>query len=210
MRNLLIHLLLLAGSLLLSYRATAQSDGRVFTTTAVDLAFPVAALRTETQPGWGTSFTIEYRLKPSFALVGAWDSNKLPVQSANLLAKLAPALRGAVAELKGTYLTNALGLYGIRYFKSGRTRPYLTGGVGLNIITVPAPFYNEQTRLLSLESASKLTIYAMGGFGINWQFAKPVAFFGEANAYFVPASSAVASGSNSFLTLKTGLRFPLF
>lgn len=207
--NLLKQKLLLVGCLLLSYWTIAQ-DNRVFSTTAVNLTFPVGALQTATQPGWGTSFAIEYRLKPTFALVGAWDSNKLPVQSANLLARLAPALHGAVAEIKGRYITNALGLYAVRYFKSGRTRPYLTGGVGLNFITVPAPAYNGQTRLLSLESASTLTIYAMGGFGINWQFAPSVALFGEANAYFVPFSSAVATGSNSFLTLKTGLRFPLF
>lgn len=199
----------------LAQSATAQtptnavSDGRFFTTTGVSLAFPVGDLRMATQNGRGTSFTLEYKISPVWSVAGAWDSNTLPVQSAKLLAKLDPALRPAIADLKGDYITNALGLYGIRYVGQRRTRAFLTGGAGLNIITLPAPTYNPQTKLLSLESASHLTPYVIVGLGMSWQFSQPVGMFSEVDAYIVPASTPAAQ-SNSFLTAKIGLRFPLF
>jgi|GEM_PF-3000418 len=187
----------------------AVSDGRFFTTTGVSLAFPAGNLRTATQNGRGTSFTLEYKLTPVWSVAGAWDSNTLPVQSAKLLAKLDPALRPAIANLKGDYITNAIGLYGIRHIGQRRVRAFLTGGAGLNIITLPAPLYSSQTQLLSLESASHRTLYAMAGFGMNWQFSKPVGLFSEVDAYIVPAETPAAQ-SNSYLTTKIGLRFPLF
>jgi hypothetical protein len=187
----------------------ASSDGHFFTTTGFSLAFPVGNLQTVAKNGRGTSFAVEYKVTPMWSIMGAWDNNTLPIQSAKLLAKLDPALRSAITELKGDYITNALGLYGVRYIGKRRVRPFLTGGAGLNIITLPAPNYNPQTQLLSLESASHLTVYAMAGLGMNWQFSKPAAMFGEIDAYVVPAETPAAQ-SNSFLTTKIGLRFPLF
>ncbi|MEZ0540334.1 hypothetical protein [Fibrella arboris] len=216
--------LLLTVSLVVACRAQAQavgtfpverptgetSAGRFFTTTGVSLAFPVSALRKVAGNGRGTSFTLEYRINSRVSVAGAWDANLLPVQTARLVANVDPALQRIVSELKGVYQANAFGAYIIWYGKDRPLKPYLTGGVGLNSITVPQLVYDAQTQLLSLESASKLNGFVSGGFGINWQFSKPVAAFGEANAYVVPASSPVAVGSNSYLTAKLGLRFPLF
>lgn len=201
--------LVLVGCMLLPNRMAAQ-EARFFTTTGVSLALPLGTLRQATQNGRGTTVNIEYRLSPRFSVAGAWDSNVLPVQSARLLMGLDPTLRGSVATLKGEYTTNALGVYGIYYGTQRSLRPYLLGGAGLNVITVPTPIVNEQTRLLSLESTSSAAFFGAAGVGINWQFSKPVAFFGEASAYWVPASSLVNSGANSYLTAKMGLRFPLF
>lgn len=204
----LLVLLLLTGGVCLPGGAIAQS--RFFTTTGVSLAFPMAGLRSATRQGRGTTVNIEYRITSTVSIAAAWDNNTLPVQSANLLGKLEPALRGTITELKGDYSTNALGLSGIRYFKCGLVRPYLTVGAGLNIITVPAPAYSAQTQLLALESASNPTFFAVAGCGMNWQFSRPVALFSEAALYVVPAGSPVTDGANNYLTLKMGLRFPLF
>jgi hypothetical protein len=217
-------MLLLLGSILFSGYVTAQITGvpttgvpaaempavRFFTTTGVSLAFPVSSLRQVAENGRGTTFNVEYRIRPRFSIAGAWDAHFLPVQTTKLVAGLNPALKLAINELKGAYQTNAFGVYGIWYGKNRAIRPYLTGGVGLNVITVPELVYNPAIRLLSLESVSTLTGFLSGGIGINWQFSQPIAAFGEANAYIVPAGSPVAAGSNSFLTAKIGLRFPLF
>lgn len=210
MRQLSLRLaLLLIGWMLLPNRVAAQ-EARFFTTTGVSLAFPVGTLRQATQNGRGTTVNIEYRLRPRFSVVGAWDSNVLPVQSARLLVGLDLSLRGAVTTLKGDYTANTLGVYGIYYGPQRSLRPYLLGGAGVNVITVPTPTVNEQTRQLSLESTSVVAFFGSAGIGLNWQFSKPVAFFGEASAYWVPAASLVSSGANSYLTTKMGLRFPLF
>lgn len=142
-------------------------------------------------------------------MAGAWDANFLPVQTAKLVTGIDPVLKLAINELKGAYQTNAFGAYAIWYGKNRPVRPYLTAGVGLNSITVPQLAYAPQSQLLSLESVSNLTGFVAGGVGANWQFSKPVALFGEANAYWVPAGSPVAR-TNSYLTAKMGLRFPLF
>lgn len=199
----------LIGCMLLPQWVAAQ-EARFFTTTGVSLAFPVGTLRQATQNGRGTTVNIEYRLNPRFSVGGAWDSNVLPVQSARLLMGLDPTLRGTVATLKGEYTANALGVYGIYYGTQRSIRPYLLVGTGLNVITVPTPIVNEQTRLLSLESTSSVAFFGAAGVGVNWQVSKPVAFFSEASAYWVPAASLVSSGDNSYLTAKIGLRFPLF
>ncbi len=216
---LLKRLLLLGGSLFAD-SAVAQVSGvptaaempavRFFTTTGVSLAFPVGSLRQVAANGRGTTFTIEYRTKPRFSVAGAWDANFLPVQTSKLVAGLDPVLKVAINQLKGAYQTNAFGVYGIWYGKNRPLRPYLTGGVGLNIITVPELVYTPASQLLSLESVSKASGFLSGGIGINWQFSKPLAAFGEVNAYVVPVSSPVAAKSNSYLTTKIGLRFPLF
>lgn len=199
-----------AGTSAVRALAVETPPGRFFTTTGVSLAFPVGALRHVAQFGRGTAFNIEYRINARFSLAGAWDANSLSVQTTKLVAMLDPALKVAVNELKGKYQVNAFGLYAVWYGKNRRVSPYLIGGIGLNSITVPELRYQPQTRLLSLESASTQTIFLSGGFGINWQFSKPVAAFGEASAYIVPASSPVAARSNNYLTAKMGLRFPLF
>ena len=196
-------------ALLLAHGAVAQKN-TVFTTTAVNLIAPIGSLSETTQGGLGTSFSIDYRVKPSFLLVGRWDSSKLPVQSVALLEKLDPSLRGLVNEVKGKYVSNALGLYGVYYLTTGRVKPYLTAGPGFNIITVPTPFYNRQSRQLSLESTTKITLYGLAGAGLDWQFSKSVSAFGDVNIYLVPGSSLVAAGGNSYLTGKLGIRLPLF
>jgi len=188
--------------------APAQ-EGRFFTTTGVSLAFPVSPLRHVTQAGRGTTFNREYRLSSRFSIAGGWDANLLPVQTTKLVTGLAPTLKLTINQLKGVYQTNAFGAYAIWYGKTRTIRPYVIGGVGLNSITVPQLAYDPQVQLLSLESVTNLTVFVSGGFGVNWQFSKPVALFGEANGYWVPATSPVAQ-TNSFLTAKMGLRFPLF
>lgn len=195
--------------LLLPQRAVAQ-ETRFFTTTGVSLAFPLGTLRKATQAGRGTTVNIEYRLNARFSVAGAWDNNVLPLQTGRLLAGLPSALRGNVTAIKGEYTTNALGLYGLYYPRRGTFRPYLMSGLGLTVITLPRPTFDEQTGLLSLESASSGAFFGAAGVGLNWQFSKPVALFGEATGYWVPTASAVASGANSYLTVKLGLRFPLF
>jgi len=70
--------------------------------------------------------------------------------------------------------------------------------------------YNDQTRLLSLESSSILTLFGVAGAGIHWQFSKSAGVFGEEIIYYTPAKSAVTTGNNSYLTTKFGVRFPLF
>jgi hypothetical protein len=202
-------LLLLANSLAWSQSVTVP-DGRFFTTTGVSLVFPVSPLRHVAENGRGTTFNLEYRILPRFSIAGAWDANFLPVQTTKLVAGLNPTLKVAINELKGAYQTNAFGVYGIWYGKSRPLRPYLTGGGGLNVITVPKLVYSPGSQLLSLESVSNLTGFLSGGLGINWQFLQPIAAFGEVNAYIVPASSPVSAQSNSYLTAKIGLRFPLF
>ena len=210
MRHYLLFFLLIT-SLVWHPNLVAAQDHRVYTTSGVSLAFPLGDLRTAAQNGWGTSFAVEYRLSSTVSIHGVWDSNKLPVQSARLLAGLDPALRTVVTNLKGKYVSNALGLFGQYRFAPGQSvQPYLTAGLGFNIITVPAPVYNEQTRVLSLESSSMLTIFGAAGGGIHWQLAKSVGVFGEGIVYYTPAKSAVTTGSNNFLTVKFGVRFPLF
>lgn len=213
--------MLLLGSILFGNGAAAQTPsasaptvgtptGRFFTTTGVSVAFPVSSLRQVAENGRGTTFNIEYRIRPRFSIAGAWDANFLPVQTTKLVAGLNPTLKLSIYELKGAYQTNTFGVYGIWYGKSRPVKPYLTGGLGLNIITVPELIYTPVNGLLSLESVSNLTGFLSGGIGINWQFSQPIAAFGEVNAYIIPASSPVAARSNNYLTAKIGLRFPLF
>jgi len=210
MRYSLLIIALLTGGLLKSTGAAAQ-EKRVYTTSGVSLAIPLGDLRAATQNGWGTSFAGEYRLSKRVFVHGVWDNNKLPVQSAKLLAGLDPALRTTVTNLKGTYVSNTLGLFGQYRLTPGKAvQPYLTAGLGFNIITVPAPVYNDQTRLLSLESSSVLTLFGAAGAGIHWQLSKSVGVFGEGIVYYTPAKSAVTTGNNSYLTTKFGVRFPLF
>jgi hypothetical protein len=207
--SIAVSLLILAHSLAWSQSVTV-SEGRFFTTTGVSLAFPVSPLRQVAENGRGTTFNLEYRIRPRFSIAGVWDANFLPVQTAKLVSGLNPALKVAINELKGAYQTNALGVYGIWYGKKRPVKPYLTGGVGMNFITVPKLVYDSASQLLSLESVSNLTGFLSGGVGIDWKFSKPIAAFGEVNAYIVPASSPVSAQSNSYLTAKVGLRFPLF
>lgn len=204
---------------LLTLKATAQpapglppaaSASRFFTTTGGSLAFPVSMLRQVTQWGRGTTVNLEYRINSRLSVAGAWDANILPVQSSRLAADLDPTLKRSISQLKGEYQTNALGVYGIWYGEQRALRPYLTGGLGLISITVPRLLYEPNSQLVSLGSTTRLSIFGAGGVGLNWQFSTPVAAFGEASVYVVPASSPVVSGANNYVTLKAGLRFPLF
>jgi len=74
--------------------------GRFFTTTGVSLAFPVSSLREVAQNGRGTTFNIEYRIRPRFSIAGAWDANVLPIQTTKLVAALNPALKLAIKKPK--------------------------------------------------------------------------------------------------------------
>ncbi len=202
-------LLLLAHSLACS-QPVAVPESRFFTTTGVSLAFPVGALRAAATNGRGTTVNMEYRITRRFSLMGAWDSNTLPVQSTALVANLGPVLQATVAKLKGDYISNAVGLYGLWYLNQHKVKPYLVGGAGLNIVSVPIPVFDPTTKLLSLESAVYPTFFAQAGLGLNWQFSKPIALFAETTILFVPAGSPVSAGGNSLINAKIGLQFPLF
>lgn len=190
--------------------AAGMPEARFLTSTGVSLAFPVGSLQQVAQNGRGTSFTIEYQITPRLSIAGGWDANFLPVQTTKLVHDLDPVLKVSVSQLKGAYQTNTFGLFGIWYGPNHPLRPYLVAGAGLNVITVPRLAYDAPRQLLSIESATNVAGFMAASIGINWQFSKPVAAFGELGTYLVPAGSPVAAGGNHFLTARMGLRFPLF
>ena len=202
-----VHALIFAGSLFLYTSTVNAQNKRFYTTTAISVAFPVGKLAQVTQPGLGTSFGIEYQLRPRLSIAGAWDSNSLTVQTAKLVTNLNPALMESVSQLKGRYKSNVFSAYVIGYAKKHTWTPYVMGGAGLNLISVPRVGYDPNLQLLSFESASSLTILLSAGVGIDWQFSKSASAFVEGNSYFVPFSSPVAS-NNSYLAAKLGFRFP--
>ena len=202
-----VHALILAGSIFFYTTTVTAQNKRFYTTTAISMAFPVGKLAQVTNPRLGTSFGIEYRLRPGLSIAGAWDSNALSVQTAKLVANLDPTLLENISQLKGRYKSNAFSAYVIGYAKKHTWTPYAMGGVGLNLISVPHVVYQPTIQLLSLESASNLTIFLSAGLGIDWQFSKTASAFAEATMYFVPFSSPVAN-NNSYLAAKLGFRFP--